>query len=104
MANLPKLTAEQIYKKEFNIEFKGYSTLEVDSMLDEIIQDYQNFEHQVSSYASMLDQLQRSNSNLQNKIIELQGRLDAVISDTPVIQQTDILRRLSKLEQEVYKK
>lgn len=104
MANLPKLTAEQIYKKEFNIEFKGYSTLEVDSMLDEIIQDYQNFEHQISSYASMLDQLQRSNSNLQNKIIELQGRLDAVVTDTPVIQQTDILRRLSKLEQEVYKK
>ena len=104
MANLPKLNAEQIYKKEFNIEFKGYSTIEVDSMLDEVIHDYQNFEHQLSSYVSMIDQLQRSNSNLQNKIIELQGRLDAVVSDTPVIQQTDILRRLSKLEQEVYKK
>lgn len=103
MANQPKLSAELIYKKEFNIEFKGYSILEVDTMLDEIITDYQIFQNQINAQMSMIDSLQRSNSALQNKIIELQGRLDAASSENPV-HQTDILRRLAKLEQEVYKK
>jgi DivIVA domain-containing protein len=104
MANQPKLSAELILKKEFNIEFKGYSILEVDTMLDEVISDYQTFQNQMSAQMNMIDQLQRSNSNLQNKLIELQGRLEASQSETPVIQQTDLLKRLAKLEQEVYKK
>ncbi|NTW95110.1 MAG: DivIVA domain-containing protein [Erysipelotrichaceae bacterium] len=104
MANQPKLSAEQIFKKEFNIEFKGYSILEVDTMLDEVISDYQTFQNQLSAQMNMIDQLQRSNSNLQNKLIELQGRLEASQSETPIIQQTDLLKRLAKLEQEVYKK
>lgn len=103
MANQLKLSAEQIFKKEFNIEFKGYSVLEVDTMLDDIITDYQTFQNQLNAQTNMIDQLQRSNSALQNKIIELQGRLEAAQSDGPV-QQTDILKRLAKLEQEVYKK
>jgi len=103
MANQPKLSAEQIFKKEFNIEFKGYSVLEVDTMLDDVITDYQTFQNALNAQTGMIDQLQRSNSALQNKIIELQGRLEATQSEAPV-QQTDILRRLAKLEQEVYKK
>lgn len=103
MANQPKLSAEQIYKREFNIEFKGYSILEVDTMLDDIITDYQTFQNQINAQTSMIDQLQRSNSALQNKIIELQGRLEVTQSEGPVLQ-TDLLKRLARLEQEVYKK
>jgi len=104
MANQPKLSAEQIFKKEFNIEFKGYSILEVDTVLDDVIFDYQTFQNQINAQMNMIDQLQRSNSNLQNKLLELQGRLDASQSESPIIQQTDLLKRLAKLEQEVYKK
>lgn len=104
MANQAKLSAEQIYKKEFNIEFKGYSIFEVDSLLDEIIADYQNFQNQINTQFNLINQLQHSNTSLQSKVIELQGRLDASQSESPVVQQTDLLKRLSKLEQEVYKK
>jgi len=104
MANQPKLSAEQIYKKEFNIEFKGYSIFEVDSLLDEIIADYQNFQNQINTQFTLISQLQHSNTSLQSKVIELQGRLEATQSESPVVQQTDLLKRLSKLEQEVYKK
>ena len=104
MTNQSKLSAEQIYKKEFNIEFKGYSILEVDSLLDEVILDYQNFQNLISSQVNMIDQLQRAHTTLQYKVIELQGRLDASQSENPIIQQTDLLKRLAKLEQEVYKK
>ncbi len=104
MANQTKLSADQIYKKEFNIEFKGYSIFEVDGLLDEVISDYQTYENLINTHMTLIDQLQRSNTNLQAKIIELQGRLEASQTESPVVQQTDLLKRLSKLEQEVYKK
>jgi DivIVA domain-containing protein len=103
MAHQPKLSAETIYKKEFNVEFKGYSVLEVDSFLDDIITDYQLYQAQLTQAMSLIDQLQRSNSALQNKILELQGRLDAA-GDANGAQHVDVLKRLAKLEQEVYKK
>jgi DivIVA domain-containing protein len=103
MANQPKLSAEIIFKKEFNVEFKGYSVLEVDSFLDEVIADYQLYQAQMTQAMSLIDQLQRSNNALQNKILELQGRLDAT-GGTNGAQQLDVLKRLAKLEQEVYKK
>ena len=48
-SDMSKLNEQTIYNKEFNIEFKGYSTLEVDTFLDLVIQDYQyfNFEIQI---------------------------------------------------------
>lgn len=103
MANQPKLSAEIIFKKEFNVEFKGYSVLEVDSFLDEVIADYQLYQAQMTQAMSLIDQLQRSNNALQNKILELQGRLDAT-GGANGAQQLDVLKRLAKLEQEVYKK
>ena len=103
MANQPKLSAEAIYRKEFNVEFKGYAALEVDAFLDDVIADYQLYQAQPTQAMSLIDQLQRSNSALQNKILELQGRLDAA-GDANGAQQLDVLKRLAKLEQEVYKK
>jgi DivIVA domain-containing protein len=103
MANQPKLSAEIIFKKEFNVEFKGYSVLEVDSFLDDVIADYQLYQAQMTQAMSLIDQLQRSNNALQNKILELQGRLDAT-GEANGAQQLDVLKRLAKLEQEVYKK
>jgi len=38
-----KLTAEEIYKQEFKVDTKGYRIKEVDTFLDEIIKDYQEF-------------------------------------------------------------
>jgi len=35
-----KLTSKMILEKEFKKNFKGYNVEEVDSFLDEIIQDY----------------------------------------------------------------
>ncbi|EAZ86071.1 cell division initiation protein [Bacillus sp. B14905] len=39
-----KLTSKMILEKEFKKNFKGYNVEEVDSFLDEIIQDYETFE------------------------------------------------------------
>ena len=39
---MAKLTDQIIFNKSFNVEFKGYSTLEVDTFLDQVILDYQS--------------------------------------------------------------
>ncbi len=37
-----KLTVEDVLEKQFNIDFKGYASGEVDEFLDLIISDYQH--------------------------------------------------------------
>ena len=37
------LTPQDIYEKEFKIDVKGFSVKEVDSFLDQIMDDYTNF-------------------------------------------------------------
>jgi len=103
MAKLSKLSVENIYNKEFNIEFKGYSVVEVDAYLDEIIKDYQNFYDQLDKAYQTIKDLQHQNAILQAKAIDLQGRLDAQPMDNPN-QQVDMLKRLARLEQEIFKK
>lgn len=101
MKNFGKHTAQTISDKNFNIEFKGYSMLEVDGFLDEVINDYQEFETQIQKAVDHIQELQRSNANLQAKLIELEGRLEHQSGgESP--QQSDLLKRLAKLEQEVY--
>jgi len=104
MKNFGKLTDQTIYNKEFNIEFKGYSTLEVDAFLDDVIYDYQQFQSIVEKAQESILQLQRANASLQAKVIELDGRLDVSSSPEMSNHQTDLLKRLAKLEQEVYQK
>lgn len=104
MKNFGKLSDQAIYNKEFNIEFKGYSTLEVDAFLDDVIYDYQQFQSNLDKAEDSIQQLQRVNASLQAKIIELEGRLDISSNPESPNHQTDLLKRLAKLEQEVYTK
>ena len=38
-----KLTIEDVLEKQFNIDFKGYASGEVDEFLDLVIADYQQY-------------------------------------------------------------
>lgn len=104
MKHFGKLTSQSIYDKSFNIEFKGYSMLEVDTFLDEVIADYQHFETQLLKATEMIQDMQRANAALQAKLIEAEGRLEIRHNPESNPQQSDLLKRLSKLEQEVYQK
>ena len=52
MKTFGKHSAKSIYEHSFNIEFKGYSMLEVDQFLDEVISDYDFFETQLQKAKS----------------------------------------------------
>ena len=83
------LTPEEILNKEFNVDFKGYSPAEVDSFLDSVLE------------ATLQNQVK----DLTAKNIELEGRKMAFdLSNTTSYSSVDVLKRLSRLEELVYKK
>lgn len=83
-----------ILEKEFKKNFKGYNVEEVDSFLDEIIQDYETFEKVVA-------QLREENRQLKEDI-ESTPKRQPVASAAAGTTNFDILKRLSNLEKHVF--
>ena len=93
MENKLNLDPQTILDKEFHVDFKGYSPAEVDEFLDSVIQDYQIYERKIGELGEKLMAQERANASL--KAMEEAGQNS--------FNQVDILKRLSRLEQEVYK-
>ena len=88
-----KLKTSDILEKEFKTGLRGYNQEEVDIFLDDIIQDYENFE-------KMIAQLKLENQQLKEELAEAPKRT----APTPQAGATnfDILKRLSHLEKHVF--
>ncbi|MDL2211702.1 DivIVA domain-containing protein [Erysipelotrichaceae bacterium OttesenSCG-928-M19] len=99
-----KLNSEVILDKEFDVDIKGYSAKQVDVFLDIVYEDYLLFEKIVAEYKEHIRALQKTNEDLIKEIDETLK--NQVVSNemvpTEQINTIDILKRLSKLEQEVY--
>lgn len=99
-----KLNSEMILDKEFDVDIKGYSAKQVDVFLDIIYEDYMLFDKIIGEYQAKITELQKRNAEL---VEEMEATLkNQVVSNeivqTEQINSIDILKRLSKLEQEVY--
>ena len=104
MENKLNLDPQTILDKEFHVDFKGYSPAEVDEFLDLIIQDYEAYEKKIGDLGERLMSQERANASLKAKIIELESRQKAMEDvDQNAFNQVDLLKRISRLEQEVYK-
>lgn len=94
------LTTKDILQKEFKPALRGFNTADVDEFLDLIIRDYESYEKEVAYLTSELDRLKRQSSATEN------SRSDrSKIKTGPASTGTtnyDILKRLSKLEKEVF--
>ncbi len=99
------LDVDTIINKEFNIDFKGYSPLEVDRFLDFVVHDYQFFQRQISQLNDKISFYENANSQLKNKLLELDARL-RIAQDNAAsakaangsISQQEMLQRLSHLK------
>ena len=99
------LNPEVILNKEFNIDFKGYTPSEVDSFLDSILDDYQTMEENVQELLDLVSKLQNEVKELNKKNVELEGRKKAFdLSNTTSYSSVDVLKRISRLEEQVYNK
>ena len=96
------LTPEEILNKEFNVDFKGYSPSEVDTFLDTVLEDYQIMEENVQQLLDTINDLQAQVKELTSKNIDLEGRKVAFdLSNTTSYSSVDILKRISRLEEQI---
>lgn len=102
--NKISLMPQDILKKEFKIDTRGYRLKEVDQFLDIIIDDYEQF-------LNMIDTLEKEKTDLLAEIMSLKQELrNSKLSmevvknsaDNSEITNIDIMRRLSQLEKMVY--
>jgi len=99
------LNPEEILNKEFNVDFKGYTPSEVDSFLDSVLEDYQTMEDNCQELLDMIAKLQDEVKELTKKNVELEGRKKAFdLSNTTSYSSVDILKRISRLEEQIYNK
>ena len=109
MAGKLNLDIQTILDKRFDIDFKGYSGLEVDTFLDLVIEDYQTYQDITAELNQKIAELERTNASLRAKLIEEEGKTRAYLDqqrENPSLQgaaNVDILKRLSRLEEQVMK-
>lgn len=108
MANPFNLDPLAIVEKRFDIDFQGYNADQVDGFFDLVIKDYQTYERLLQEAKDQIQDLERTNASLRAKQIELESRLkiqEESEDNLPTgMANVDILKRLSRLEQAVFRK
>lgn len=97
------LTPQDILEKEFKIDTRGYRLKEVDSFLDTIIGDYEQF-------LNIINSLEKEKADLLSEIMKLKQELRTAKTNAEIVKSTesnemtnvDVMRRLSQLEKMVY--
>ena len=108
MAGKVNLDIQTILDKEFEIDFKGSSSDDVDSFLDLVMEDYQTYQEITAELNQKIAELERTNASLRAKLIEEEGKsraMEQAAAATPAAQgaaNVDILKRLSRLEEMIY--
>lgn len=87
-----KLDAKTILEKEFKTGLRGYKQEEVDLFLDQIIQDYQQFQEKLTA-------LQNENEKIKKELTQAKQR---PVSANTGSTNFDILKRISNLEKHVF--
>ena len=99
------LNPEEILNKSFKTAFKGYDPNEVDAYLDQILEDYQIMEDNVQELLDMIKKYQDQVKTLNQEMVKLEGKQKVFdLSNTTAYSSVDILKRISRLEEQLLKK
>lgn len=113
MAIKLKKNSEQLSNQRFSLAPKGYDSLEVDSLLDLVIKDYEYIEDNVlltkGEYESLnkeIDALRKENTTLKVNLDKEKNKWKYVKNDGKDIHIDNLvlLRRIGKLEKIIYEK
>lgn len=103
------LTAQDVYSKEFHVDLKGYAPAEVDEFLDQVIEDYQEYDEKIEELSQAITRYEQKINEMQAKIVELnadnrklQETMRSGMVNASNTDQVDILKRISRLEQAVF--
>ena len=93
------LTAQIIYEKEFHVDLKGYAPAEVDEFLDQVIEDYQQYDEKIEELGVALTRYEAKIKELQQQIFALQTeKQNANQRVNANNDQVDLLKRITRLE------
>lgn len=98
------LTNKDIYEKEFKVDTRGYRPQEVDKFLDDIMRDYEEWEHIVDELEVQKKEQLEEIIKLKQEIRYLKTELDVAKESKQEVNNTDLLRRISNLEKIIYGK
>ena len=98
------LTPQEILKKDFKIDMRGYSLKEVDQFLDEIIGDYEQFNEIIRNYEQEKEEMLKEIMNLKQELRNVKMSIDVAKNSDKEVTNLDVLRRVSNLEKIVYGK
>lgn len=108
-----KLSADEIFNREFAGNKAGYDCLQVDTLLDSVISDYETFTDYYDKTQIQIDELTHLNKILNERINrletdnsvlkkKLQDMEKPIVSGEADTDNLDLLKRISKLEELVY--
>lgn len=93
-----RFTPKDILHKDFRQRLRGYDPTQVDSFLDSVIRDYQNFSKEIAT-------LQRKNNSLRYRLSNTQSNNNSDNTNKTVHMDNatyaSILKRLSTLEKQI---
>lgn len=95
-------SAKDIFEQEFGREVRGYSKAEVDEFLDDVIKDYETYAALVKSLRQEIADLKEELSH-KPQVAPTQPDSIEVAASTSMTN-FDILKRLNRLEKEVFGK
>ena len=104
------LTADDIYLRELGGSDPGYNCLQVDTILDAVIKDYEAVDVYCASMETFANSLQNQNrileernADLSRQLLELEKQVSELRSLTGVSadlprEQLELIKRIAKLE------
>lgn len=99
------LNPEEILKHEFKIDARGYRMQEVDRYLDMVIRDYTEMQKTIKLLEIENSNLAEDNRKIQAEYRKLKDEMSVNNNiNNGIINNTDLLRRISNLEKIVYGK
>lgn len=108
MANYKvNFSSSDILDKEFIIKPKGYDAEQVDDFLDQIIEDYKQFENldnqlKTAMKTNSLLRKQLSDLELENEILNKKLGEHKSVASGANLGNIELLKKISDLEQKVY--
>ena len=98
-----KLKAVDIINKEFQVDYQGYDSQEVDLFLDMIATDYRVFESMAEEYNKQIKYLRQQLTDLQEKNEVLKAKLDVTKAQKTKLEEegfskADLIKRIHNLE------
>ena len=92
------LSIQDILEKEFKIDTRGYRPQEVDSFLDVIMRDYNEYNNIIKALVKDNKSLMAENHTLKEEVRNLKSSIEAAKYGEKEITTVDLLRRISQLE------